>query len=120
MRNHHKPLTKRVFQCVERFAFLQYIEARTRIICPSNFVGGHLHCTRQQLARAVYALRRAGKLARWDGDRSGMLELIPQGEWAQRAEWFNRDTLELLDDWEVDEIDQLLRIKSRADSDREF
>jgi hypothetical protein len=113
-----RPLTKRVIKCVEKFAFLQYINERTYVICPSSFVGGHLHCNSRQLARAVYALRRAGKLARWDGDRTGILELVPQGEWARRAEWFTRDTLELLDRWEVDEIDQLLRLKQRVDVDR--
>jgi hypothetical protein len=45
-------------------------------------------------------------------------ELVPQVEWAQRAEWFTRDTLELLDRWEVDEIDQLLRLKQMVDVDR--
>jgi hypothetical protein len=42
-------------------------------------------------------------------------ELVPQVEWAQRAEWFTRDTLELLDRWEVDEIDGLLRLRQRVD-----
>jgi hypothetical protein len=70
------------------------------------------------LARAVYQLRKQGKLARWDGKRSGILELVPQGEWAQRAEWFDRDTLELLDEWTVDEIDGLLRLKQRVDVDK--
>ena len=55
------------------------------------------------------------KLARWDGNRAGILELVPQVEWAQRAEWFTRDTLELLDRWEVDEIDGLLRLRQRVD-----
>ena len=58
------------------------------------------------------------KLARWDDNRAGILELVPQGEWARRAEWFTRDTLELLDRWEVDEIDELLRLKQRVDVDK--
>jgi hypothetical protein len=57
-------------------------------------------------------------LAGWDGDRTGILELVPQGEWDRRVEWFTRDTLELLDRWEVDEIDDLLRLKQRVDVDK--
>jgi hypothetical protein len=65
-----------------------------------------------------YVPDSTGKLARWDGNRAGILELVPQGEWARRVEGFTRDTLELLDRWEVDEIDQLLRLKQMVDVDR--
>jgi hypothetical protein len=62
-----------------------------------------------------YVPDSTGKLARWDGNRAGILELVPQGEWARRVEGFTRDTLELLDRWEVDEIDGLLRLRQRVD-----
>ena len=110
-----RPFTKRVLTCIKKSSIIEYMGERSHIVVDSNVLYWRLNCTPQQLARAIYALRKQGKLARWDGNRDGILELVPQGEWARRVEGFTRDTLELLDRWEVDEIDGLLRLRQRVD-----
>jgi hypothetical protein len=79
-----------------------------------------LHCTSRQLARAIYALRKQGKLAKWDGNRNGFYELpLTLGEWGIRRAWFDAITQELEDHWATLEVDGLLKLKQRAENDKE-
>ena len=82
------------------------------------FTGGWI--APRQLARAIYALRKQGKLAKWGGNHYGFYELpLTLGEWGIRQAWVTGITQELEDRGAVQEVDELLKIKQRVKNDPE-
>ena len=121
MKHYHKrPFTKRVLTCIKKSSLIEYMGERSHIVVDSNVLYFRLNCTPQQLARAIYALRKQGKLAKWNGDYYGFYELpLMLGEWGIRQAWFDGVTQGLEDRGAVQEVDQLLKIKQRVKNDPE-
>jgi hypothetical protein len=93
---------------------------RSHIVVDSNVLYWRLNCTPQQLSRAIYALRKQGKLAKWGGNHYGFYELpLTLGEWGIRQAWFDGVTQGLEDRLAIQEVDALLKAKQRAENDPE-
>ena len=74
----------------------------------------------QQLSRAIYALRKQGKLAKWGGNHYGFYELpLTLGERGIRQAWVTGITQELEDRGAVQEVDALLKVKQKAENNPE-
>jgi hypothetical protein len=115
-----RPFTKRVLTCIKKSSLIEHMGERSHIVVDSNVLYFRLNCTPQQLARAIYALRKQGKLAKWNGDYYGFYELpLTLGERGIRQAWFTGITQELEDRGAVQEVDQLLKIKQRVKNDPE-
>ena len=115
-----RPFTKRVLTCIKKSSLIEYMGERSHIVVDSNVLYWRLNCTPQQLSRAIYALRKQGKLARWGGNHYGFYELpLTLGEWGIRQAWVTGITQELEDCGAVQEVDELLKIKQRVKNDPE-
>ena len=121
MKHYHKrPFTKRVLTCIKKSSLIEYMGERSHIVVDSNVLYWRLNCTPQQLSRAIYALRKQGKLAKWGGNHYGFYELpLTLGEWGIRQAWVTGITQELEDRGAVQEVDELLKIKQRVKNDPE-
>ena len=113
MRHYRKrPFTKRVLTCIKKSSLIEYMGERSHIVVDSNVLYWRLNCTPQQLARAIYALRKQGKLARWGGNHYGFYELpLTLGERGIRQAWFTGITQELEGRLAAQEVDRLLKVK---------
>ena len=112
-----RPFTKRVLTCIKKSSLIEYIGERSHIVVDSNVLYWRLNCTPQQLTRAIYALRKQGKLAKWGGSHYGFYELpLTLGERGIRQAWFTGITEELEDRLAAQEVDRLLKVKQRTES----
>ena len=117
-RYRQRPFTKRVFTCIKKSSFIEHMGERSYIVTDSNVLYSRLNCTARQLARAIYALRRQGKLVACRDHHYGFYELpLTLGEWGIRQAWFDGITQELEDHQAANEVDQLLRAKQRSEND---
>jgi len=115
-----RPFSKRVLTCIKKSSIIEYMGERSNIVVDSNVLYWRLNCTPKQLARAIYALRKQGKLARWGGNHYGFYELpLTLGEWGIRRAWFDGITQGLEDRWAAQEVDQLLKVKQRTENGKE-
>ena len=120
MRHYRKrPLTKRILSCIKRSSYIEYRGEPSHLFGESNTIYWWIGCTPKQLAKAIYSLRKQGKLAAWDGNRDGFYELpLTLGEWGIRQAWVTGVRQELDDHKAVLEVDSLLRTKQRVENDR--
>jgi hypothetical protein len=119
MKNYRqRPFTKRVLTCIKKSSWIEHMGERSYIVVDSNVLYWRLNCTSKQLAKAIYALRRQGKLAKSRDSHYGFYELpLTLGEWGIRSAWFDSITQELEDHQAANEVDQLLRAKQRSEND---
>ena len=93
---------------------------RSHVVVDSNVLYWRLNCTPRQLARAIYALRKQGKLAKWGGNHYGFYELpLTLGEGEIRQAWFGGVDEGLEDRCAPLEVDKLLKVKQRVKNDPE-
>jgi hypothetical protein len=118
MRHYRKrPFTKRVLTCIRKSSLIEHMGECSHIVVDSNILYWRLNCTPQQLARAIYALRKQGKLAKWGGNHYGFYELqLTLGERGIQQAWFTGITQELEDRRAAQEVDRLLKVKQRTEN----
>jgi hypothetical protein len=115
-----RPFTKRVLTCIKKSSLIEHMGERSHIVVDSNVLYFRLNCKPQQLTRAIYALRKQGKLARWGGNHYGFYELpLTLGEWGIRQAWFDGVTQVLEDHLTIQEVDGLLKVKQKAENNPE-